>query len=140
VYVGAESADLLHRIRFGPEGTVVEKTIGVGELAAEMEGPHGLAISRDGQYLHLTTGHGFPDGKYWRYHLVAVRNESGQLSDFREAHRVRQCPNVCLHGKRHILARPLGRERVASPVPETRRVDEHPTRLCAANMRNVLRS
>jgi DNA-binding beta-propeller fold protein YncE len=34
-----------------------------------MEGPHGLAISRDGQYLHLTTGHGFPDGKYWRYHL-----------------------------------------------------------------------
>lgn len=69
VYVGAESADLIHRIRFGPEGTVVEKTIGVGELAAEMEGPHGLAISRDGQYLHMTTGHGFPDGKYWRYHL-----------------------------------------------------------------------
>lgn len=69
VYVGAESADLIHRIRFGPEGTVVERTIPVGELAAEMEGPHGLAISRDGKYLHLTTGHGFPDGKYWRYHL-----------------------------------------------------------------------
>lgn len=69
VYVGAESADLLHRIRFGPEGTVVERTIPVGELAAEMEGPHGLAISRDGKYLHLTTGHGFPDGKYWRYAL-----------------------------------------------------------------------
>ena len=69
VYVGAESADLIHRVRFGPEGTVVEKTIGVGELAAEMEGPHGLAISRDGQFLYLTTGHGYPDGKYWRYHL-----------------------------------------------------------------------
>jgi DNA-binding beta-propeller fold protein YncE len=69
VYVGAESADLIHRIRFGPQGTVVEKTIPVGELAAEMEGPHGLAISRDGKYLHMTTGHGFPDGKYWRYEL-----------------------------------------------------------------------
>ncbi len=69
VYVGAESADLIHRIRFGPDGTVVERTIGVGEFAAEMEGPHGLVISRDGQYLHMTTGHGFPDGKYWRYHL-----------------------------------------------------------------------
>lgn len=69
IYVGAESADLIHRVRFGPGGTVVEKTIGVGELAAEMEGPHGLVISRDGQYLHMTTGHGFPDGKYWRYHL-----------------------------------------------------------------------
>ncbi len=69
VYVGAESADLMHRVRFGPQGTVVEKTTVVGELAAEMEGPHGLVISRDGKYLHMTTGHGFPDGKYWKYEL-----------------------------------------------------------------------
>jgi DNA-binding beta-propeller fold protein YncE len=69
VYVGAESADLLHRVRFGPDGAVVERTIPVGELAAEMEGPHGLVISRDGRYLHMTTGHGLPDGKYWQYEL-----------------------------------------------------------------------
>ena len=69
VYVGAESADLIHRIRFGPDGARVERTTPIGELAAEMEGPHGLAISRDGKYLHMTTGHGFPDGKYWRYEL-----------------------------------------------------------------------
>lgn len=68
-YVGAESADVIQRIKFGPDGIEVEKTIPVGELAAEMEGPHGLAISRDGRFLHLTTGHGFPDGKYWRYAL-----------------------------------------------------------------------
>jgi DNA-binding beta-propeller fold protein YncE len=71
VYVGAESADLIHRIRFGPAGAVVEKTIPVGESAVEMEGPHGLQISRDGKYLHMTTGHGSPDGKYWRYDLSA---------------------------------------------------------------------
>lgn len=69
VYVGAESADLIHRVRFGPAGLEVERTIQVGELPAEMEGPHGLQISRDGKYLHMTTGHGFPDGKYWRYEL-----------------------------------------------------------------------
>lgn len=69
VYVGAESADMIHRVRFGPEGAVVERTIGVGEIPTEMEGPHGLQISRDGRYLHLTTGHGSPDGKYWKYHL-----------------------------------------------------------------------
>ena len=69
VYVGAESADLIHRIRFGPGGAVVEKTIPVGESAVEMEGPHGLQISRDGKYLHMTTGHGSPDGKYWKYEL-----------------------------------------------------------------------
>ena len=69
VYAGAESADKIYRIRFGPGGTVVEKEILIGEMAAEMEGPHGLAISADGKYLHMTTGHGFPDGKYWQYIL-----------------------------------------------------------------------
>jgi DNA-binding beta-propeller fold protein YncE len=69
IYVGAESADLIQRVRFGPGGIAVEKTTPVGELAAEMEGPHGLQISRDGKYLHMTTGHGFPDGKYWKYEL-----------------------------------------------------------------------
>ena len=69
VYVGAESADLIHRLRFGPKGFVVEKTIPIGELPTEMEGPHGLAISRDGKFLFMTTGHGFPDGKYWKYEL-----------------------------------------------------------------------
>jgi DNA-binding beta-propeller fold protein YncE len=69
IYVGAESADLIHRVRFGPAGAVVEKTIPVGESAVEMEGPHGLQISRDHKYLHMTTGHGSPDGKYWKYEL-----------------------------------------------------------------------
>jgi DNA-binding beta-propeller fold protein YncE len=69
VYVGAESADLIHRIRFGPEGAVVEKTIPVGEIPTEMEGPHGLQISRDGRFLHMTTGHGSPYGKYWKFEV-----------------------------------------------------------------------
>ena len=68
-YVGAESADTLHRIRFGPEGTTVERTIRIGELPTEMEGPHGLVISADGKYLYMTTGHGRPDGKLWKYAL-----------------------------------------------------------------------
>jgi DNA-binding beta-propeller fold protein YncE len=69
IYVGAESADQIHRVRFGPGGAVVEKTIRIGELAAEMEGPHGLQISPDGKYLYMTTGHGTPDGKLWKYEL-----------------------------------------------------------------------
>jgi DNA-binding beta-propeller fold protein YncE len=69
IYVGAESADLIHRVRFGPGGATVEKTIRVGESPVEMEGPHGLQISQDGKFLHMTTGHGSPDGKYWKYEL-----------------------------------------------------------------------
>jgi hypothetical protein len=47
IYVGAESADLIHRIRLGPDTLVVERTIPIGELAAEMEGPHGA----DGRFF-----------------------------------------------------------------------------------------
>ena len=68
VYVGAESADLLHRIRFGPAGAVLDRTIAVGEMATETEGPHGLNISPDGRFLFMTTGHGVPDGKLWKFH------------------------------------------------------------------------
>lgn len=67
VYVGAESADLLHRIAWGPDGARVDRTIPVGEMAVETEGPHGLNMSADGEYLYWTTGHGVPDGKLWKY-------------------------------------------------------------------------
>ncbi len=69
VYAGAESADLIHRIRFGPDGATVERTTRIGELPNEMEGPHGLAISADATYLYMTTGHGRPDGKLWVYEI-----------------------------------------------------------------------
>jgi hypothetical protein len=69
VYVGAESADLLQRLRFGPGGFVVEKTIQAGEFLADIEGPHGLQISRDGKWMFVSTGHGNPDGKFWKYAL-----------------------------------------------------------------------
>ncbi len=67
VYVAAESADLVHLVRFGPGGAELEKTIVVGESSVETEGPHGLRISPDKRYLYMTTGHGIPDGKIWKF-------------------------------------------------------------------------
>ena len=69
IYVGAESADRIYRVKFSAAAATVEKVIRVGELAAEMEGPHGLQISPDGKWLYMTTGHGTPDGKLWKYDL-----------------------------------------------------------------------
>ena len=69
VYVGAESADLLHRVRFGPAGATVESTVPVGRYPTEVEGPHGLAITPDARWLYLTTGHGVPNGMIWKYEL-----------------------------------------------------------------------
>ena len=37
-------------------------------MATETEGPHGLNISPDGRFLFMTTGHGVPDGKLWKFH------------------------------------------------------------------------
>jgi len=67
VYVGAESADLIHRIRLDSAGVAVDRTIPVGEMAVENEGPHGLNVSPDGSFLYMTTAHGVPDGKLWKF-------------------------------------------------------------------------
>lgn len=67
VYVGAESADLVHRVKLDATGVTVDRTIPVGEMAVETEGPHGLNVSPDGRYLYMTTAHGVPDGKLWKF-------------------------------------------------------------------------
>lgn len=67
VYVGAESADLIHRIRLDASGVSIDQTTPVGEMAVENEGPHGLNVSPDGRHLYMTTAHGVPDGKLWKF-------------------------------------------------------------------------
>lgn len=68
VYVGAESADLIHRIKLDASGVSIDQTTPVGEISVETEGPHGLNVSPDGEYLYMTTAHGVPDGKLWKFH------------------------------------------------------------------------
>lgn len=68
-YVGAESADRIHRLRFDGTRLVVERTTTIGEIPNEMEGPHGLQTSSDGRFLFMTTGHGRPEGKLWIYDI-----------------------------------------------------------------------
>lgn len=73
VYVGAESEDLMHRVRFHPgHGAEVVQTTAVGELYNKTEGPHGVAVGPQGEYLYMTTGHGNPDGKLWKYELGSM--------------------------------------------------------------------
>lgn len=68
VYVANESSDLVSRVRFTPgEGAVVEKSIPVGVMPGDVDGPHGLAVDPDGGYWYLTTAHGDPFGRLWKY-------------------------------------------------------------------------
>lgn len=61
LYVASESADEVSLVRFSPgAGLAVDKVIPVGFWPAEMEGPHGLAVSADREHWYLTLGHGVP--------------------------------------------------------------------------------
>ena len=52
VYVAAESEDEVALIRFDGEQAEVAKTIEVGTWPTEIEGPHGLTVSPDGEHWY----------------------------------------------------------------------------------------
>ena len=67
VYVVCESADRVVLIRFGPGGARIESQMRIGLLPLDINGPHGVAVSPDKQYLYVSVGHGRPDGSAWKY-------------------------------------------------------------------------
>lgn len=67
VYVAAESADEVYRIKFDGKRAVVDKVISVGYQPTEIEGPHGLAVGLLGKYWYLSIAHGKPFGIIYKY-------------------------------------------------------------------------
>src|ERR1700722_16826598 len=61
VYVVCESADRVVLIRFGPKGFQIEHETRIGLMPMDINGPHGIAISPDKQYLYVSVGHSRPD-------------------------------------------------------------------------------
>src|SRR5580700_977784 len=66
VYVVCESADKVVLVRFGPKGLQVEHETRIGLMPMDINGPHGIAVSPDKQYLYVSVGHGRPDGSVWK--------------------------------------------------------------------------
>ncbi|NIM52772.1 MAG: YncE family protein [Gemmatimonadales bacterium] len=67
VYVANESSDIVSRVRFGPDGIAEEKKIRVGVMPADLDGAHGLSVSRDGRHWYLSLAHGNPYGQVWKF-------------------------------------------------------------------------
>ena len=67
VYVCAESDDEVALVRYGPDGLRVVKTIVVGRLPAETEGPHGIRVDPDGEHWYVSIAHGLPFGSVHKY-------------------------------------------------------------------------
>ncbi len=79
-YVVAESSDLVHRIRVGPEGATVDNTVGIDQMPMETDGPHGVAVDPEGRYAYVTTGHGVWNGNLWKLEVGSDTVVAGPLT------------------------------------------------------------
>ncbi len=68
--VVSESVDEIARIEFGPEGARVVRTVPVGMSLIDPDGPHGVALSPDGQHYYVSTAHGLPGGSLWKFRTI----------------------------------------------------------------------
>lgn len=67
VYVVCESADKVVLLRFGPKGIKIERQTRIGLLPmGDINGPHGIAVSPDKEYVYVSVGHGQPNGSAWK--------------------------------------------------------------------------
>jgi DNA-binding beta-propeller fold protein YncE len=69
VYVLSEGADTISLIRFGPSGASLEREVPTGDMPTDIDGPHGIAISRDKKFYYVSLGHGRPFGSVWKYSI-----------------------------------------------------------------------
>lgn len=69
VYVAAESEDQVHLVHFNgkTEKAEIAKTIHVGRYPTEIDGPHGISVSPDGEHWYLSIAHGNPYGMLAKY-------------------------------------------------------------------------
>jgi DNA-binding beta-propeller fold protein YncE len=67
VYVVCEAADKVVLLRFGPKGFKIERETHIGLLPmGDINGPHGIAVSPDKEYVYVSLGHGQPNGSAWK--------------------------------------------------------------------------
>ncbi|MEX1258354.1 MAG: YncE family protein [Gemmatimonadota bacterium] len=68
LYVANESSDMISRVVFDPAtGARVEREIPIGIMPGDIDGPHGISVSPDGEHFYVTVAHGTPDGWVWKF-------------------------------------------------------------------------
>lgn len=72
VGVVSESGDIVTWIRPSGASLVVERTVPVGIMPADIDGPHNIAAAPDQRSYYVTIAHGTPFGSLWR--LDAARD------------------------------------------------------------------
>jgi DNA-binding beta-propeller fold protein YncE len=108
VYVTAESADHVSLVEFdaATKQASIAQRIEVGYMTTEIEGPHGLTVSPDGEHWYVTLAHGKPYGILYKY-KTGTNELVGQCElglfpatmQISEATGLLYCVNFDLHGK-----------------------------------------
>lgn len=74
VYVASEVADKISLVRFSPnQGASVVRELNTGIMPADVDGPHGLAVSPDQRFYYVSIAHGQPFGTVLKY---SVKDDS----------------------------------------------------------------
>lgn len=79
VMVASESVDRVALVRFGAQGTKIEREKYVGWSPTEVAGPHGVAVSPDAKHYFVTTAHGNPFGKLTKFNVVTSEVEGSVM-------------------------------------------------------------
>lgn len=66
LYVVSESGDIVSQLAW--DGTTLQtvKTVPVGIMPADIDGPHNITLSPDGRFYYVTIAHGTPYGSLWK--------------------------------------------------------------------------
>jgi len=67
VYVLSEAADKISLVRFGPKGARIDHEVPTGDMPTDIDGPHGIVVSRDKAFYYVSLAHGRPFGSVWKY-------------------------------------------------------------------------
>jgi DNA-binding beta-propeller fold protein YncE len=67
LYVVSEGNDKVQLLKFGPSGFTLDHSFTTGMMPTDPDGPHGVAVAPDGRHYFVSTGHGTPYGRIWKY-------------------------------------------------------------------------
>ena len=71
VGVVSESGDIVTWIKPGPDSLTLDRTVPLGIMPADIDGPHNLAVSPDNRFYYVTIAHGQPFGTLWKMDATA---------------------------------------------------------------------
>ncbi|HMA44304.1 MAG TPA: YncE family protein [Gemmatimonadales bacterium] len=66
LYVVSESGDIVTQLSWDGSALRTVKTVPVGVMPADIDGPHNITISPDGRSYYVTVAHGTPYGSLWK--------------------------------------------------------------------------